>query len=157
MRLFLSRHHPGRSTYATETGQILYKANKPRKLSSTATISKAVGTIQGVWQGDSYELPGRGKESDSDDEGEEPGDGGNVDVGEGTFPFSSFGVGLNLLPGKLEGTPSRTIPSPAHEGHFAFYAQIEFNAFGPSKFRYDYIETPVKEYLRNDGWNWLGR
>jgi hypothetical protein len=54
-----------------------------------ATIRKAVGTIQGVWQGDSFELPGRaGKSSNSDDEDEEQEDGGVADVGEGDFLYS---------------------------------------------------------------------
>ncbi|KAJ3567191.1 hypothetical protein NP233_g6520 [Leucocoprinus birnbaumii] len=65
MLLLLSSLNPVNSSYATETGQVLYKVNKT--ITGPATIRKAVGTVQGVWRGDTggFEIPGR-KESRTD-------------------------------------------------------------------------------------------
>ena len=49
MLLLLSSSNPANSTYATAEGQILYKVTKP--FIGTATIRKAVRTVQGVWNG----------------------------------------------------------------------------------------------------------
>lgn len=54
MRLILSSEHPRNSSYSTETGEVLYKIDKPVKITSdVATIRKAVRTVNGVWHGDS--------------------------------------------------------------------------------------------------------
>jgi len=53
MLLLLSSSSPANSTYATAEGQILYKVTKP--FIGTATMRKAVRTVQGVWNG-TYEL-----------------------------------------------------------------------------------------------------
>lgn len=41
-----------------------------------------------------------------------------------------------------------------YEGHFALFAQIKFNAFQKSTFRYNSLEVPVEIFLRRIGWNW---
>jgi hypothetical protein len=46
---------------------------------------------------------------------------------------------------------------PVLEGHFAFYAQIEFKAFLSTRFRFDSRDVSVSEYFREEGWSWYGR
>jgi hypothetical protein len=46
---------------------------------------------------------------------------------------------------------------PVLEGHFAFYAQVEFHTFQSTRFRYNGLDVPVDEFFRKEGWSWFGR
>lgn len=161
MRLILSSRHPKNSTYSTESGQLLYKVDTPYKLGvRTATIRKAVATVDGVWQSNSdsrklQSIPSREKSPFGDDkhaiekqeEGSVPeSDRRSVD---GAFIDSDE-------EDNNEGGPS-TMDLPELEGHFAFYAQIKFQTFQSSRFRVDSFDTSVSDYFRKEGWSWFGR
>ncbi|KAJ3565825.1 hypothetical protein NP233_g7396 [Leucocoprinus birnbaumii] len=137
MLLLLSGRDPANSTYATETGQILYKVTKPLKsIFATATIQKAVGTVQGVWLGDggAFEYPDPGTPSTAGTSHEVP----------------MFAEGNDDSQG-LDNLAAQ----PSFEGHFAFIAQVEINVVKPSLFRYNGLQVPVRDYLRFDGLNCL--
>lgn len=164
MHLILSGRHPRNSTYTNgETGQVLYKVDKPHKLvgAGTATIRKAVGTVGGVWHGESAAnstSPGRsltlrssGRESspheqDNDRESERrlKGDGDRRSSMDATFVDSDSE--------DVDEEEGATL-----EGHFAFYAQIEFNTFWSSRLRFDSRDISVSEYFRKEGWSWYAR
>ncbi|KAJ3556101.1 hypothetical protein NP233_g12055 [Leucocoprinus birnbaumii] len=133
MHLFLSGRNPANSSYAAETGQVLYKVTTPLKVGpGTTTIRKAVGTVQGVWQGETGALEllkGVREEFEGEEAARE------LDDGESVSPTGA----------------------PILEGHFAFFAQIEFHAFADSRFRYNSLDVPVSTYFRKEGWSWLGR
>jgi hypothetical protein len=153
MRLILSSRHPRNSTYSTEDGQILYKVNKPRQLGfGVATIRKAVKTVNGVWDGE-LEFKS-GTKSTPLDTGSQDNDEPNTDdhgsVNSEDVVFS------NQDSGDDESGPSAN-KLPAAEGHFAFYAQVEFQAFTSARFRYNYLDVPVQEFFRKEGWSWYGR
>lgn len=136
MLLLLSSKKPANSSYVTETGQILYKVNRRKPTTGPVIIRKAVGTVQGVWHGDSgtHELPDR-----------------RVSRENSTAPE----VEGQLLD-ETENDPSSSIEGPKFEGHFAFSAQIGFNAFANSRFQYNSLDVPVQTYLRREGWHWTG-
>jgi hypothetical protein len=153
MRFILSSRHPRNSVYSTEEGQVLYKVNKPKQLGcGVATIRKAVKTVNGVWEGDlEFKLGPKStlldKEAQEKDELNQD-DHYSIDCQDD--PFS------NQDSGDDEPGPS-TNESPAAEGHFAFYAQVEFHPFALSRFRYNYLDIPVREFFRKEGWSWYGR
>ncbi|KAL9714606.1 hypothetical protein Ac2012v2_001263 [Leucoagaricus gongylophorus] len=128
MLLLLSSSNPANSTYATAEGQILYKVTKP--FIGTATIRKAVRTVQGVWNG-THKLQ---RLNDKPILVTCPD--GSVEV----QVVNETGDGLDL---------------GGYEGHFALFAQIKFNAFQKSTFRYNSLEVPVEIFLRRIGWNWI--
>ncbi|KAF5349553.1 hypothetical protein D9756_008801 [Leucocoprinus leucothites] len=130
MLLLLSSKKPANSSYVTETGQILYKVNRRKPTTGPVIIRKAVGTVQGVWHGDSgtHELPDR-----------------RVSRENSTAPE----VEGQLLD-ETENDPSSSIEGPKFEGHFAFSAQIGFNAFANSRFQYNSLDVPVQTYLRRE-------
>lgn len=183
MRLILSGRHPRNSTYATESGQVLYKVDKPNNVGPrTATIRKAVGTVHGIWQGNLDPLPRsptsvssssasrgnrakwRGRAGSSDaavSKGASPGsrrDSELVDVGEdrrrSSIEDQAFADSDDE---EEEGGLGEEPRSPVYEGHFAFYAQIDFKTFLSSRFRFDSRDVSVKEYFRKEGWSWYGR
>lgn len=118
----------------------MYKVTTPLRLGpGTTTIRKAVGTIQGIWQGDSetYELPELTRKTSDEEHGVK----GSEEV---------------LIDG-VDDEPRNSMDVPTLEGHFAFFAQIEFRAFSDSRFRYNSLDVPVNTYFRKLGWSWLGR
>lgn len=153
MRLILSTRHPRNSTYSTETGEILYKVDKPLKLGSTvATIRKAIGTVNGVWSNGSEHSEARAKspihDKDSDmekddlihDEGQRPSSPEDEAFADSDSEDDPSGSGVPVL-----------------EGHFAFYAQVNFHSFQSTRFCYNGLDVPVSEYFRKEGWSWYGR
>lgn len=155
MRLILSSHHPRNSTYSTEAGQILYKVDKPLKLgNSVATIRKAVGTVNGVWQGDESESKARAKSSFSDKEAVER---EKDDLVYGGRSSADSRDELFADSDSEDEVGSSTRGVPVLEGHFAFYAQVEFHTFASTRFRYNGLDVPVSEYFRKEGWSWFGR
>ncbi|KAF7777710.1 hypothetical protein Agabi119p4_3782 [Agaricus bisporus var. burnettii] len=144
MRLILSSsRHPRNSAYSTETGQMLYKVDKPHKFgSSIATIRKAVKTIDGVWQGDlDSKYAG---ESFLVDNGEmiageqnelEKKSGERRSMDSQDAPFADTdSENDNLLGPSTNGLP-------VLEGNFAFHAQVEFHTFNSTHFRRDGLGT----------------
>jgi hypothetical protein len=153
MRLTLSGRHPRNSAYVSETGQILYKVHKPRQFGpGTATIRKAVGTVHGVWEGDSNELVERRVKSSFSEKPEDSTD--KRDDG-GAGHGSSVDRGLDDSDLEDEAEPSDA--GPAFEGHFAFYAQVEFRAFEATRFRYNGFDVSVNDFFRKEGWSLWGR
>jgi hypothetical protein len=154
MRLILSSRHPRNSAYSTEDGHVLYKISQPRRLDfAVATIQKAVKTVNGVWTGDfgfnlgmnSTLLDVEARERDELDKDE------RYSMNSQDDPFSSQDSGDD------EPEPSTDEEIPAAEGHFAFYAQVEFHTFTSSRFRYNCLDIPVREFFRKEGWSWFGR
>lgn len=179
MRLILSSRHPRNSTYTTETGQILYKVNKPRRFGyGVATIRKAVGTVHGVWQGN-----GLGPEvlvpsvtapvekspfDDPEPEEEEEGDGRrrSMDSQDDSAPFADSNSNSNSdldsvdsvdSVDAVEGRSSVPSTSGSLQGHFAFLAQIEFHGFSPTRYLYNNLNVSVDELFRKVGGSWYGR
>ncbi|KXN87036.1 hypothetical protein AN958_09382 [Leucoagaricus sp. SymC.cos] len=159
MRLILSSPHPRNSTYTTEDGRILYKVHKPYQLSSSiATIRKAVRAVNGVWQGDLYAhppmeqrahvkstfLPQRSSADNSRSGSEIKCDVEHV-----------FQVDEKLVGSDAEN--DTRVSSPLVEGHFAFYAQVEFRVFSASRFRYNSLDVSVDDFFHKEGWSWFGR
>ncbi len=145
MQLILSSRHPRNSTYSAETGEVLYKIDKPYKLSPTvATIRKAVGTVNGVWNGDSeqFKVKANPLVHSSDSDGEK----GDLIHDDSRWHNSPDG----------EARPSGS-EVPVFEGHFAFYAQVEFHKVQSTRFRYNGLDVPVSEYFRKEGWSCYGR
>ncbi|EKM83257.1 hypothetical protein AGABI1DRAFT_104959 [Agaricus bisporus var. burnettii JB137-S8] len=160
MRLILSSsRHPRNSAYSTETGQMLYKVDKPHKFgSSIATIRKAVKTIDGVWQGDlDSKYAG---ESFLVDNGEmiageqnelEKKSGERRSMDSQDAPFADTDSEKDNLLGRS------TNGLPVLEGNFAFHAQVEFHTFNSTHFRYNNLDIPVNRYFCKEGWSWYGR
>ncbi len=46
---------------------------------------------------------------------------------------------------------------PTFQGHFAFYAQIEFHGINPTRLCYNGLDVPVTEFFRKEGWSSYGR
>jgi hypothetical protein len=155
MHLILSSRHPRNCLYSTEAGQILYKVDKPRSThSNVATIRKAVNTLNGVGKG-SFNIQDKSPPADEDhiirkkeetakdhhrrsiDSHDAPFADSEDEVEEGSRPSLS---GLHVM-----------------EGHFAFYAQVEFHTFSSTRFRYNSLDMPVSEYFRKEGSSWFGR
>ncbi|KAJ3565824.1 hypothetical protein NP233_g7397 [Leucocoprinus birnbaumii] len=181
MRLILSSRHPRNSSYSTESGEILYKVTKPPRLGPrTVTIRKAVGTVQGVWQGDPDQSrprsisassssasrgirakvptrPGTSESMVSKMTGRNRRDSELVDVDGGGRKSPTDDEGFTDSDDEDEEEEGVEPGSPTYEGHFAFYAQIEFNALLSPRFRFDSREVSVKEYFRKEGWSWYGR
>ncbi|KXN87011.1 hypothetical protein AN958_09357 [Leucoagaricus sp. SymC.cos] len=181
MRLILSGRHPRNSTYTnSQTGEILYKVDKPRKLGpGTATIRKAVRTVGGVWRG-----PDNGIGESSSSSSGRP-QNGTRKSSVGSWPTAttiSTSDKCDTVLDSSKGEERRSVDEefaidsddeavvkgsasasgrgeqvPAFEGHFAFYAQIEFKRFLSTRFRYDSLDVSVSEYFRKGGWSWYGR
>lgn len=156
MRLILSSRNPKTSTYTTDSGELLYKVDKSHVIrTGTVTIRKAVGTVQGVWQGDSLK-PQSSPKSDpfsdksSFDKRDEPSM-NDVDRRSVDEAFAD-----SDSEDDSEAGPS-TKDLPVLEGHFAFASQIEFRTFHHSQFRFNSIEQSTSEYFRKEGWSWFGR
>jgi hypothetical protein len=162
MNLILSSRHPRNSTYThSETGQILYKVEP-----GTATIRKAVGTVKGVWKGEPSSSSGttrsparqisgvseRSKCGSSDVEG----GGSGKDSHDRRRRSSVDETFVDSDDERGEGEEA-VDEIPVLEGHFAFYAQIEFKTFSSTRFRFDSEDVSVSEYFRKEGWNWYGR
>lgn len=151
MRLILSSSYARNSTYTNEAGQILYKVDKPGTVlgPEIATIRKAVGTVNGVWMGDfalrANSLSSERQSMDKRDEGNE--------YNPGRY---STDEEFNDSDMEDEAGPSTDV-SPALEGHFAFYAQVEYNYFKTSRFRYNSLDVSVKDFFRLEGSSWFGR
>ncbi|KAF5349704.1 hypothetical protein D9756_008876 [Leucocoprinus leucothites] len=161
MRLILSSRCPKNSTYSSESGQLLYKVDTPCKLGvRTATIRKAVATVNGVWQSSSdskkfQSIPSREKSPFDDDK--------HIieKQGEGSLPDSDRRSVDEAFTDSDEEDNEKGGPSitdlPELEGHFAFYAQIKFQTFHSSRFLLNGIDTSVSDYFRKEGWSWFGR
>ncbi|KAF5349674.1 hypothetical protein D9756_008870 [Leucocoprinus leucothites] len=154
MRLLMSSAHPRNCTYTNEAGQVLYKVDKPVTLegTGTATIRKAVETVNGVWQGDASssgtKLPARGKSPFVDHDSSDKWYEGNDDSDRRSLDQNFAGS---------DGEEESTSSLPALEGHFAFYAQVEFHNWHSSRFRFDGRELSVGDYFRKEGWSSYGR
>ncbi|XP_006458728.1 hypothetical protein AGABI2DRAFT_176960 [Agaricus bisporus var. bisporus H97] len=161
MHLILSSRHPRNSRYHTEAGQVLYKVDKPRNVrSSIATIRKAINTSNGVCKGnftirDRPPLPDRHHLNHTEREKDEvPEDIRRRSVDSHDAPFADSDSEDEVEP--------RQSMSGSHvmhmmEGHFAFYAQVEFHSFSSTRFRYNSLDVSVSEYFRKEGWSWFGR
>lgn len=140
MRLTLSTQHPRNSAYLADTGEVLYKVDKPLSLGSTiATIQKAVGTINGARQGDSERSRPMIR-------------GSSLARSQGDFVHGDNQRRSAQGGGEFSGNGEATF-----EGRFAFYAQIEFNQVLPTRFRYNGLDVPVSKFFRKEGWSGHGR
>ncbi|KAJ3572618.1 hypothetical protein NP233_g2959 [Leucocoprinus birnbaumii] len=163
MRLILSSRHPKNSTYSTESGQLLYKVDTPMKLGNrTATIRKAVATVDGVWQGSNdsprLSLTQSGEKSPfSDKYSSEKYDTVPIPEADRQSVDEVFIDSDDEDEVDGGGAGPSTLGLPELEGHFAFYAQIIFQTFQSSRFLLNSIETPVSDYFRKEGWSWFGR
>ncbi|KAF9439683.1 hypothetical protein P691DRAFT_690077 [Macrolepiota fuliginosa MF-IS2] len=152
MQLILSCHSRN-STYSTKTGEVLYKVNIPCQLPGlgVTTIQKAVGTINGVWLGNSEQSNPRAKpmlykrkllvsdreEDDNSIDGCCPVE-CNID---NTIVLSDSEHKEDQAP---QSSPSKI---PVHKGHFAFCAQIDFQTFQSTCFQYNGHNIPVSQYF----------
>ncbi|EKM83246.1 hypothetical protein AGABI1DRAFT_82873 [Agaricus bisporus var. burnettii JB137-S8] len=154
MRLILSSPHPRNSAYSTEDGQVLYKVDKPRKLrNEIATVRKAVNTVNGVWEGDFSFKKGATSplldvEPQEKNELDKDGERRSMNSQDGLFNNSDT---------EDDASGQSTSKEPAAEGHFAFYAQVEYHTFASSRFRYNSLDVSVSDYFRKEGWSWYGR
>ncbi|KAF7777887.1 hypothetical protein Agabi119p4_3959 [Agaricus bisporus var. burnettii] len=154
MRLILSSPHPRNSAYSTEDGQVLYKVDKPRKLrNEIATVRKAVNTVNGVWEGDFSFKKGATSplldvEPQEKNELDKDGERRSMNSQDGLFNNSDT---------EDDASGQSTSKEPASEGHFAFYAQVEYHTFASSRFRYNSLDVSVSDYFRKEGWSWYGR
>jgi hypothetical protein len=149
MRLIISTRHPRNSTYSTETGEILYKVDKPLKLgSSVATIRKAVGTVNGIWHDGPEHSKVRARSPIHDNDSE-------MEMDDLTHDDSRRPVSPDdeaFADSDSEDDPSGN-EAPTFEGRFAFYAQVDFHTFQSTRFRYNGLDVPISEYFRKEGWS----
>lgn len=45
----------------------------------------------------------------------------------------------------------------AVEGRLVFYSQLNFHAFTSFRFHYNYLDVPVCQFFRKEGWSRYGR
>jgi hypothetical protein len=162
MRLILSSRHPRNSVYTTETGQVLYKVDKPHKFGhGIATIRKAVGTVHGVWQGDGLGpkvlVPSLSVEKSPFDDPEpevEEGRRDSMDSEDEDVPFADSDSDSDDVAERGSSVPST---SGVLEGHFAYLAQIEFHGISSTRFHYNNLDVSVDELFRKEGRSWYGR
>jgi hypothetical protein len=156
MRLILSSRHPRNSTYSTEAGQILYKVDKPTKLTcSVATIRKALNADDDLWRGkldskttiESYYDDN--DETLDKDEREKDNKRRSLDSVDAPCADSESENEASIGPG-MDGLP-------VLEDIFSFYAQVEFHTFRSSRFHYNSLDVPVSEFFHKEGWSWYGR
>lgn len=153
MRLTLSSRHPRNSCYSTETGQILYKVDKPHASGSgTATIRKAVNTVNGVWDGNlESSISSASRHSDQAPVATEV-----VVENVNDRSTSSLSVPYRGSTNELHSS-RRESGSTTLGGYFAFYAQVEFHSITSSRFRYNNLDVPVDKYFRKGGWSSYGQ
>lgn len=151
MRLTLSSRNPRNSTYSTEAGEVLYKVDKPLKL-GPATIRKAVETVNGVWNHSSEHSNAQGKSPTHD---KDPG------VAKDDLVHDEDRRPASPEDEAFADSDSEDGPSgselPVFEGHFAFYAQVDFKTFKSTRFCYNGLVVPAGEYFRKEGWSWYGK
>ncbi|XP_006462973.1 hypothetical protein AGABI2DRAFT_186774 [Agaricus bisporus var. bisporus H97] len=165
MRLILSSRYPRNSTYSTETGQVLYKVNKPNTFNDgIATIRKVVNTVNGVWQGDLQSQAIRPQSPHSDTAVAEQGvqEWGSLnpyrsrDSQDARFADSDREEDDPHNDHELGPSTASGLPSP-DLAQYAFCAQVDFRFLTPTRFYYNGLNVPVTEYFRKEGWSAYGR